>query len=243
MMSITKILRKTLTINMNILTKRLKKNNNNIIYCEIKPKLLLIPGTILLTSSAYNIAYFISPSPIKHASMYYRTNLLSYLITLKKNIKENNILTKIYDPKSILKHIDFYINSVNDSTEYVIGINELGFQITPIEEFLKDRDVIFLLYYNKGKGVEKKLMNDFAKYMCNFIGSTYSFKRYKNTKYCFEAIYHSIRENDEQFNPQEVSIFSENHYNSIFLTRSGYFDCVYKYKFGFSTINIKNYKH
>lgn len=72
---------------MNILTKQFKKNNiNNIIYHEIKSK--LIPGTILLTSSAYNIAYFISPSPIKHASMYYGTNLLSYLITLKKTLKK-----------------------------------------------------------------------------------------------------------------------------------------------------------
>lgn len=42
---------------MNILTKRFCKRNNNNIYYEIKSK--LIPGAILLTSSAYNIAYFI----------------------------------------------------------------------------------------------------------------------------------------------------------------------------------------
>lgn len=197
-------------------------------------------GDLILTSKYINHSYLLSPSPIKHVSVYYGNGLKNKLLYMKLNIlgggQESSFLFfhHVYIKDIILKEIDNYLEIVDNTTNYIIEIQLNKFIIKDVEIFINNKDEIIIY---------KPLIkhpNIFANFYLYFLGNQYSVFYERGKRYCFESvislisILNDLSNKDKKIELYFIKNLSEYdqrfHFNSLSITKSSNFSlkCIYK---------------
>lgn len=185
--------------------------------------LLLTKDLIKNKLSLDNLLYILSPSPLKHVSVYYGKNLKNNLIRIKNNILNNDeeavFLSKhnIFIKDILLKNIDSYISSTNNYDEYIIEIQISEFKIIKFNEYQKLKSEIYVYRIDN---VHKKVFKNFYLY---FIGNKYSIFYEIGKRYCFESIVSLLTVLYEDFEIIYLKNLKYKHwifFNSISITKN-----------------------
>ena len=165
--------------------KIINTNHVNIINLIIEK---LEIGDLILSSKYKNKSYYISPSPVKHISVYYGSNLRNRLEQMKlKVISDSQESQRLFDhhvfiKKKLLENIDIYIPQVNNDDHYIIEIQMNKFNIKEVKQFLQNKDEIVTY-----KPLIKHPIT-FANFYLYFIGNEYSVFYQRGKRYCFESV-------------------------------------------------------
>lgn len=208
----------------------------------------LIPGSVLLTNNHKSKTFIYTPSPIKHGSLYFGKNIYYSLnkiyqeVSTYLEIKENNKFQPRYNQNysnvansfkylirledtidiNILKSKLFSIinnfNEADNDIDYIVEIHDNGPRIISLENFLRNKNELFVYHY-----IDKKIMQKAALFSILFMGTNYAFTKNRNEKYCFEMILKLYELIDESFKPLNISIAFRNHYTSLSITLSDFF--------------------
>lgn len=162
---------------------------------EINDKILLYlqRADIILSSVYKSKFYFLSPTPIKHCSLYIGNNVKSHLIKLKEDVINNDDKIKllkqhkIFNPNNFLNNVDKYINKLDNDKYYFADIQIKGFSFHEFSVFINKKSEIFVL----------RLINDNYIYFIYYyflllIGNNYSIFNDYN-KYCYNGLIDLIR--------------------------------------------------
>lgn len=210
-------------------------------------------GDVIMTSIYRRNYFLISPSPIKHVSIYYGNNLLSDLKLLKDSYKTDNLYDILPLIKQLniaendtlyLRRLNYYINKIDDKTDYILEIGVFGFKIREASSFLKKINEIYIYKLN----YDKQFILNFTHSYLVFMASAYSIIRYSATdskNYCFESIFSLLKALDENYTADTrlqlyYLITGKDHYNSLSIDNSNRFILQFIYRRGSVLFDINN---
>lgn len=204
-------------------------------------------GDLILTSKYKNKTASLSPSHIKHISVYWGKGTLNKIKQVQWDIlnggKESSFLNhyNIFIRENILAYIDRILleGKINNEDNYIMEIQTSDFVIQPLRELLKGKNEIFI--YRP----LLKHPRTFAGFYFYFMGNKYRIVYRKGERYCFESILSLMSIMADDFGKKTMKIdyikgFTElsntMHYNSLSITKNENIKLVLMYKQGFLRI-------